>query len=242
MLTALLLIAIAPWGVETLWPIPRSLQTGSSLLKISPSFDIHLNINKPPKDLLDAVSRTKSYIHTDKLQRLVVGRGANDSVALARAPTLHGLSVSLNGAMTSRAIAVEAVQPLAVRSEGYSLHVPNDGSSAVLTANSTLGLFRGLTTFEQLWYDLGGVTYSYQVPVAIVNDVPAYVSPSMLLLRLCWMGLIIHIQSRNIEDLCLTRRGTCESSLLIWASEHETPPRVMYLVSLLLTSSALSML
>jgi hexosaminidase len=71
---------------------------------------------------------------------------------------------------------VEAVQPLAARSEGYSLHVPIDGSSAVLTANSTLGLFRGLTTFEQLWYDLEGVAYSYQAPVVIVDDYPAYVS------------------------------------------------------------------
>jgi hexosaminidase len=179
MLTALLLIAVAPWGVQALWPIPRSLQTGSSLLKLSPSFHITINIHNPPQDLLDAVTRTKNYIHTDKLQRLVVGRGANDSGALAHTRTLPGLSVSLNCTTVPRAIAVEAVQPLAARSEGYSLHVPDDGSSAVLTANSTLGLFRGLTTFEQLWYDLGGVTYSYQAPVSIVNDVPAYVSRSI---------------------------------------------------------------
>ncbi|KAF8226007.1 N-acetylhexosaminidase [Tricholoma matsutake] len=166
-LGALFLLAIAPWAVKAIWPIPRSLQTGYSLLKLSPSFHITLNINNPPQDLLDAVACTNSYIHTDKLQRLVVGRGANDSAALTLAPTLPELSISLNGATTPRAIAVEAVQPLEARSEGYSLHVPNDGSSAVLTANSTLGLFRGLTTFEQLWYDLGGVTYSYQAPVII---------------------------------------------------------------------------
>ena len=176
MLRILLLIAVAPWSVQALWPIPRSLQTGTSLLRLALSFDIITNISKPPPDLLDAISRTQSNIYTDKLQRLVVGRGANDSVALARAPTLFRLYISLSGDMAPRAIALEAVQPLAVRSEGYSLHVPNDGSCALLTANSTLGLLRGLTTFEQLWYDLGGVTYSYQVPVSIVNDVPAYVS------------------------------------------------------------------
>lgn len=32
------------------------------------------------------------------------------------------------------------------------LSVPDDGSDASLTANTGLGLLRGLTTFEQLWY------------------------------------------------------------------------------------------
>ena len=176
-LRALFFFAIAPWAVQALWPIPRSLQTGSSFLKLSSSFHITLDINNAPQDLLDAVTRTRSYIYADKLKRLVVGRGGNDSVALEQAATLPGLSISLqNGAPKPRAIAVEAVQPLSARSEGYSLHVPSDGSSAVLTANSTLGLFRGLTTFEQLWYSLGEVIYSYQAPVMIINDAPAYVS------------------------------------------------------------------
>jgi hexosaminidase len=178
MLGALVVIlaTFSPWGVHGLWPIPRSLQTGTTLLKLSPTFDIRLSVTSPPQDLLDAVSRTKSFIQTDKLQRLIVGRGASDSAALETAPTLPGLSLSLLNSNAARAIAVEAVQAVGTRSEGYSLAVPTDGTSAILTANSTLGLFRGLTTFEQLWYDSAGVTYSYQAPVKIVNDIPAFVS------------------------------------------------------------------
>jgi hexosaminidase len=181
-----LVVLITPRYVQALWPIPRSLQIGTSFVTLAPCFDITLNVQNAPQDLLDAVLRTKTYIHTDKLQRLVVGRGQNSSAALERAPVLDQLTVSLNAAKVPRAIALEAVQPLAARSEGYSLRVPDDGSPAELTADSTLGLFRGLTTFEQLWYDLGGVTYSYQAPVEIVDDVPAYVSP-YILSRMMWL-------------------------------------------------------
>jgi hypothetical protein len=55
------------------------------------------------------------------------------------------------------------------------LHVPSDGSPATLSANSTLGLLRGLTTFEQLWYDLdGAATYTLEAPITI-SDAPAFV-------------------------------------------------------------------
>ena len=37
--------------------------------------------------------------------------------------------------------------------EAYNLTVPVDGT-AVIKANSALGLFRGLTTFEDMWYYL----------------------------------------------------------------------------------------
>lgn len=175
---AVLLVAAAfvPCTVFGLWPIPRNLQTGTTLLRLASSFDMQVNIHSPPQDLLDAVSQAKTYIQTDKLQRLVVGRGANDSVALGRAPALPGLTISLLSSAAPRSIAVEAVAPLGTRSEGYSLTIPSDGTSATLTANSTLGLYRGLTTFGQLWYDLAGVTYTYQAPVKIVNDIPAFVS------------------------------------------------------------------
>ncbi|KAF9468709.1 N-acetylhexosaminidase [Collybia nuda] len=169
-----LIVTFVPLGANALWPIPRSLQTGTTLLKLASSFDIKISVTNPPQDLVDAVSRTKGFIQNDKLQRLVVGRGANDSAALGSAPTLPGLTISLLNNNAPRAIATEAVQAIGTRSEGYSLTVPTDGTSAILTANSTLGLFRGLTTFEQLWYDSAGVTYSYQAPVKIVNDIPAF--------------------------------------------------------------------
>ena len=83
------------------------------------------------------------------------------------------------------------------------LDVPDDGTEAVLGAASTLGLFRGLNTFAQLWYaydhgeealDLGDgvvVVYTLSAPVAI-QDSPAYVSLFRLFfysLRMLTMGV-----------------------------------------------------
>ncbi|KAJ2926079.1 hypothetical protein H1R20_g11013, partial [Candolleomyces eurysporus] len=78
-----------------------------------------------------------------------------------------------SGQGTPKSISEEAVAAIESRAEAYTLTVPADGSEAVLTASSSLGLFRGLTTFGQLWYDLDGATYSLQAPISI-NDSPAY--------------------------------------------------------------------
>jgi hexosaminidase len=158
--------------------MPRSLQTGTTLLKLSSSFDFDLSgISNAPQDLLDATSRTKSHIMADQLQRLMVGRGANDSVALAHAPSLARLTVALNpNSPPINSIMEEATKELSTRNESYSLNIPDtDQGVATLTASSSLGLLRGLTTFEQLWYQGNETVYSYQAPVNIVNDSPAFV-------------------------------------------------------------------
>ncbi|CAA7261524.1 unnamed protein product [Cyclocybe aegerita] len=168
-----LIVAARP--IFALWPIPRSLQAGDNLVKLSPDFQIQYAMPRPPQDLLDAVSRTIARLRSDKLQRLVVGRGESDSQRLPNAPSLTSLSLSLaTTAGPVQSIMQEATKEITTRSEEYSLSVPNGGVATVV-ANSTLGLFRGLTTFEQLWYDDStGVTYTYQAPVTIVNDSPAY--------------------------------------------------------------------
>ncbi|TFK39092.1 N-acetylhexosaminidase [Crucibulum laeve] len=168
------LLCFAPLCVQALWPIPKSLQTGSGLLKLSSTFDINILVTNPPQDLLDAVTRTKGFLKTDKLQRLVVGRGANDSAALAQAPSLSRLTLSLAPGSTVRPIATEAAEDVALRNEVYSLSVPSNGSDATIVASTTLGLFRGLTTFNQMFYDLQGITYSFEAPITIVNDAPVF--------------------------------------------------------------------
>ncbi|KAG6896990.1 hypothetical protein C0992_004770 [Termitomyces sp. T32_za158] len=193
-------VSLLPTNVLGLWPIPRNLELGTTFLKLAPTFDIEIDFNNAPQDLLDAVSRTKGYLQTDKLQRLVVGRGEKDSAAVGQALELSSLSISLTSNTEPRPIATEATLPLETRSEGYSLDVPSDGSPATLTANSTLGLFRGLTTFSQLWYDLAGVTYTYQTPVKIVNDHPAFVSRKLEALCLTSLRLR-HISSSRIEEI-----------------------------------------
>ena len=80
---------------HALWPLPRTLQTGPSTaaLRLSPSFHITLSLPHnatAPQDLLDAAARAKGYLTTDALGRLVVGRGASDAAAVARAPAHRG--------------------------------------------------------------------------------------------------------------------------------------------------------
>lgn len=162
-----------PSGVQALWPIPTTLETGMSALIISPSFYFDVQIEGPPSDLLDAVTQSQYYLENDKLGRLVVGRGANDTTALASAMTLSNLTLSLTSGATVESISSEAVKPLGTRSEEYALTIPADGSAATLTANSTLGLYRGLTTFNQLFYYYGGTTYTLLAPISI-TDTPAY--------------------------------------------------------------------
>ncbi|KAF5315482.1 hypothetical protein D9619_007226 [Psilocybe cf. subviscida] len=173
--TLLTVILVSSPCALALWPIPRSLKTGTTLVKLSSSFSIDVSVENAPQDLLNAVSRTKTQLFADKLGRLVVGRGANDTTALAQAPVLNKLTLSLSsGAASAKSIMQEATKDIASRSEGYSLTLPATGGTATISASSTLGLFRGLTTFEQLFYTTGDTVYVFQAPVTITNDSPAF--------------------------------------------------------------------
>ncbi|KAI0298150.1 N-acetylhexosaminidase [Multifurca ochricompacta] len=175
-LTILSFFAVFPEPAHALWPQPRNLQTGPSTLRLSPSFTITVGVPNPPADLLAAAQRTRALLFNDKLGRLVLGRGTGDLKAVSSARVLSHLTLKLDGNVTTttaRPISVEAKLPFGQRDEGYRLIVPEDGSAAVLSANSTLGLFRGLTTFGQLWYTVSGTVYTLGAPVEI-QDSPAY--------------------------------------------------------------------
>ncbi|KIM66908.1 glycoside hydrolase family 20 protein [Scleroderma citrinum Foug A] len=159
--------------VWSLWPIPTTLQTGKTGLTLSPSFNFDVAVPNPPADLLQAVNETQFYLENDKLGRLIVGRGADDSSAVDGAKSLQYLKLSLTEGAEVQSISFESVKPLETRSEEYILAIPEDGSEATLQANSTLGLYRGLATFSQLWYYYNGVTYTIIAPINIV-DAPAY--------------------------------------------------------------------
>ncbi|KAG2126269.1 hypothetical protein DEU56DRAFT_822542 [Suillus clintonianus] len=102
-------------------------------LKISPAFSYDVQIEGTPADLRDAVAQSQYYLENDKLGRLVVGHGA---------------------------ISSKAVKLLGTCSEQYALTITADGSAATLTANSSLGLYRRLTTFNQIFYYYGDVIYT----------------------------------------------------------------------------------
>lgn len=173
-----------PLPVLSLWPLPAQLESGSSALKLAHNFNIQLDIPNAPADLKDAVTRTKSYIEKDKLERLVLGRGAGDAQKIRAAKSLPYLTVTLSGGKV-RSISDEAVDDIQKRVEAYTLTVPADGSPATLKANSSLGVFRGLTTFGQMWYEFEGYAYTAEAPFRI-DDAPKYVS---CLVLICDVGL-----------------------------------------------------
>jgi len=157
-----------------LWPQPRQLKTGSQTLKLSQSFSVDLSgIKSAPPDLKAAVKRTQDYLKNDKLRLLVPDRGASNGAKIASAPTLSSLVIVLEANSTVRSIAQESTLEVEQRQEGYTLTIPANGKAARLTAKTTLGLFRGLTTFSQVWFDLSGTAYTLQAPFDIV-DSPAY--------------------------------------------------------------------
>lgn len=127
---------IAPSNVASLWPAPRLLSTGPSALRLSSGFNIKLNIDNAPKDLQDAVTRSKNFLANDKLQSLVVDRGASNAAAVKTAKQLQTLTLSLEKNAKVNSISTEAVADINQRSEEYILNVPADGSDATLTANS----------------------------------------------------------------------------------------------------------
>lgn len=184
----ILLIFLAPL-TSALWPMPRELSNGTTPLKLSSSFDIQAFFKNIPSDLQDAIQRTKSHLKTDMFERLVVGRGSVDAQAITHANSLKALLLSLNHGVTVRPIAVE-VNTVAIdaRDESYSLTIPSHGTQATLIANSTLGLLRGLTTFDTMWYHSGGDKYILNAPVTI-TDSPAFVST------------IFHVRARRRGDL-----------------------------------------
>lgn len=199
-------VLLFPGSVSALWPQPQNLQTGSSALRLDHSFTIDVAVPNAPQDLLDAAQRTQALIFSDQLGRLVLGRGEGDLPAVQAAKSLSTLKLCLSAPGTPDPIAKEATLPLGSRDEAYSLVVPDDGSEAVLSANSTLGLFRGLTTFGQMWYTASGIVYTLGAPVNI-QDWPAYVR--VFFSKPASSALLIFDLFSRIAGSYWTRRGTC---------------------------------
>lgn len=168
-------------SVYALWPMPSTTyNTGTGALRLASSFAISTSGFAPPSDLVDAIARTQQALWSDALAPLTPDRGAALAASgnVTGAPELGGLVLTLGQSATStgtvKSVSEEATKPVDERDEGYELSVPADGSSAMLQANSTLGLLRGLTTFGQMWYTVGEQVFAVDVPVEVV-DSPAFV-------------------------------------------------------------------
>jgi hexosaminidase len=146
-------------------PLPKSYTTGSTILCLSPEFtftyadNLHHNA---PKDLQDAARRTIEEIWRSKHQYLSPDRGAGFFFSEEGVRNGNGcemyldeVTLHLDGDGNVASIFDEAIRPVEdrVELERYTLSIPLEGS-AEIRSKSTLGLYRGLTTFQQLFYHL----------------------------------------------------------------------------------------
>lgn len=103
-----------------------------------------------PEDLFAAALRTVDCVTKSKHYYLSPDRG-KEFLKTDDISTLTALEIVLQGSDYGT-IASEVYKEASERREDYELDVPADGRNATLTARTSLGALRGLTTFEQLFY------------------------------------------------------------------------------------------
>lgn len=140
-------------------PLPHAYTTGNTTVCLAPNFIISFNndLVNLPQDLLDAARRTEDAIKSTSHHYLSVDHGieffTNETPC---GSYIDNLIISLEGYTSGRAIASifsETTRPAEERLplEAYTLSVPLEGPARI-SSTSSLGLLRGLTTFEQLFY------------------------------------------------------------------------------------------
>jgi hexosaminidase len=141
-------------------PLPTHYSTGNRVICLSPDFTVtfenDLGEHSVPKDLRQAAQRAQDRIWRNKHRYLSVERGAEFFGENGGCKyTLSTLHVIIDHEGTIDTIMDSAIKPAEERPdlEAYTLSVPL-GSHATIRSSTSLGAFRGLTTFENLFYHL----------------------------------------------------------------------------------------
>jgi hexosaminidase len=145
----------AEYGLNVL-PLPTKYDIGSEVICLSSDFQISVD-PAASQDLHDAIGRTLEHLQDCKHEYLSIWHGSEffqdsseckhwlSSLVLSFDSNTHSSSSILDGAIQQPEDRMEW--------EAYHLTVPTNGT-ATLTSASALGLFRGLTTFEALFFYL----------------------------------------------------------------------------------------
>lgn len=137
-------------------PLPDKYTIGSEVICLSSDFQIYLD-SSAPQDLHDAVGRTLEHLKGLKHEYLSVYHGTEffpDGASCGN--WLSSLSLSFEGdEHASESIWDGAIQQPEDRPtwETYHLTVPTNGTGTLSSATA-IGLLRGLTTFEALFFYL----------------------------------------------------------------------------------------
>lgn len=157
-----------------LWPEPTSMSSGSEVMCLAETFTVHYKQGpfvgrRPPKDLIRAAEETEKRLWAGRHTYLspTAGReffpppgNATDPSAIGPCTKyIDALVLSLTGpdepTCNRTSIADFATAPVEDRpdNEAYRLVLPLDGPARI-SSKTALGLYRGLTTFEHLFYHL----------------------------------------------------------------------------------------
>ena len=145
--------AAAPAFVNTLMPLPTTLQAKSGVLRIDPSFSYALH-GDPGQRLSDAAVRLITRLET------------RTGVALAKSPVPAGQSATLTVDVASAS--TQAV-PEFGEDESYTLDI--DQHQISLSAKTDLGALHGMETLLQLTQPTGP---AYIFPAVHIEDTPRF--------------------------------------------------------------------
>lgn len=193
--------------VGAVWPVPSgACSAGSTAVLVSDDFEIVFSRSfehqfNVPSDLAASIARATGYLAHDGFRRVVVGRGEEDRPLLRQSHTLSRLELILrpaaNGSLALNSLRDEVHKPYEDLNEEYELQIPSESDPGgpgdfvgTLSAETSLGLLRGLQTFVQLVYSLPSssppsvlvpghweapkpLRYILNTPLAI-NDAPAF--------------------------------------------------------------------
>lgn len=178
-------------GQLNLVPLPANYTTGKAVVCLAPDFEVTFKY-APPPDLERAAERMVDRLRESRHTYLSPGRGAEFFVKGGCEHTIDSLELDVR---SPKPIFTHATRPVETRREGYRLVVPPGGRGRA-SADTALGAFRALTTFENLWFkahlDSGiisgqvplqrpaPVTYAPFAPYAI-KDAPAFPWRAVLL-------------------------------------------------------------
>jgi hexosaminidase len=137
-------------------PLPTHYTTGNTVVCLSPEFSITFNIADVPKDLRKAAKRVESGIWIHKHQQLSIKRGSEFfGESQGCEYTLSTLQITVDHGSDGHLASImdSAVRPAEDRPdlEAYTLSIPL-GERATIKSQTALGAFRGLTTFENIFY------------------------------------------------------------------------------------------
>ncbi|SCZ90115.1 BZ3500_MvSof-1268-A1-R1_Chr1-3g01786 [Microbotryum saponariae] len=187
-LVTLVLLSVLAGSALAVWPQPRAISRGTGTVRLSKRFCIVIDkederlFKAKISDLAQAIKRSQSRVQHDTHALLKLDRGASYLQSVREAAVLTTLSLSIKPEGRRRPITYETNLPYEKQDESYTLTVPARCSKGLctgtLTAETTLGLLRGLTTFEQLVYSFPSNVKSkskfiIDMPIKI-EDKPAF--------------------------------------------------------------------